>query len=172
MNPAASQRSETVTLPDGRSFALRPLRPDDLDALRRAFRRLTPEEVEYRFLYRSRELPAFIEHQVQSLDPARDVAFVLDDGGEIRAVADFHLERAGADTAEFGLIVGQAVSGHGLGRLLMQRLIAEARARSVTLRGLVRRDNARMLDLCHALGGRTYFDPGELELVEVEFPQP
>ncbi|HEX7128435.1 MAG TPA: hypothetical protein VF217_00015, partial [Rhodanobacteraceae bacterium] len=80
---------------------MRPLRPDDLEALRRAFLRLTPEEIEYRFFYRSRELPASVQAQVRGLDPTRDAAFVVDDAGEIRAVADLHMATADGRTAEF-----------------------------------------------------------------------
>jgi acetyltransferase len=56
----AGRFEESIQLEDGRNFVLRPLRPDDLEALRRAFLRLTPEEIEYRFFYRSRELPASV----------------------------------------------------------------------------------------------------------------
>jgi len=149
----ADHALESVRLEDGRSFVLRPLRADDLEALRRAFLRLTPQEIEYRFFYRSRELPASVQAQVRGLDPARDAAFVVDDGGEIRAVADLHVDHPGAREAEFGLIVGKAVSGHGLGRRLMLRLLDEARRRGLAaLYGSVRADNARMLELCRELG--------------------
>lgn len=161
--------SQIVRIADGRSFVLRPMRPDDLDALRRAFRRLTPEEVELRFLHQSRELPAFIENEVRELDPTRDTAFVLDDGGEIRAVADLHVEPSDPSQAEFGLIVGQAIAGHGLGSLLMQRLLDEARQHGLTLNGIVRRDNQRMLDLCRALGGIAGVAPDEPTLMTVRF---
>lgn len=164
-----ASESQTVRIADGRRFVLRPMRPDDLDALRRAFRRLTPEEVELRFLHQSRELPAFIENEVRELDPAHDTAFVLDDGGEIRAVADLHVEPSDPSQAEFGLIVGQAIAGHGLGRLLMQRLLTEARQHGLTLNGIVRRDNRRMLDLCHALSGTASVAPGEPTLMAVRF---
>lgn len=165
----AESESQIVRLDDGREFMLRRLQPGDLDALRRAFQRLTPEEVELRFLHQSRELPAFIENEVRELDPARDAAFVLEHEGEIRAVADLHVESADPARAEFGLIVGQAVAGHGLGRLLMQRLLVEARRRGLTLHGIVRRDNARMLDLCRSLGGTASIEPGEPGLMAVRF---
>lgn len=167
-DPANS--NETVTLADGRSLLLRRLRPDDLDALRRAFRRLTPEEVEYRFFYRSRELPASVGEQVRSLDPARDAAFVIDDAGEVRAVADLHSSGPGAREAEFGLIVGKAIAGNGLGKHLMRRLLAEARARGIkVLRGCVRADNARMLQLCRDLGATVTADPGDATTLVVMF---
>jgi len=164
-----ARQPEIIRLDDGRTFTLRALRADDLDALRRAFRRLTPEEVELRFLHQSRELPAFIESEVRELDPARDAAFVLEDAGEIRAVADLHVEPSDPARAEFGLIVGRAIAGHGLGRLLLERLLIEARSRGLTLRGIVRRDNARMLDLCRALGGAAAIEPGEPGLMAVRF---
>lgn len=168
MNAAAT--SETIQLADGRRFILRPLRPDDVDALRRAFLRLTPEEVELRFFYRSRELPASVQAQVRSLDPACDAAFVIDDRGEIRAVADLHADHPGAREAEFGLIVGKAISGHGLGKLLLQRLLDEARRRGLAkLRGSVRTDNTRMLELCRDLGATTAVDPDDPYIRSVTF---
>ena len=168
----AESDSQIIRLVDGREFLLRPLQPGDLDALRRAFRRLTPEEVELRFLHLSRELPAFIENEVRELDPACDAAFVLEHEGEIRAVADLHVEPSDRAQAEFGLIVGQAVAGHGLGRLLMERLLMEARRRGVALHGSVRRDNARMLGLCRTLGGTATVEPGEPGLMAVRFDPP
>lgn len=159
-----------IRLDDGRAFTLRALRTDDLEALRRAFLRLTPEEIEYRFFYRSRELPASVQAQVRGLDPARDAAFVVDDGRDIRAVADFHMERPDSRDAEFGLIVGKAVSGHGLGWCLMQRLLGEARRRGLTaLHGSVRADNARMLELCRDLGATIAHDPDDPGVREVRF---
>jgi acetyltransferase len=164
------QSTETIRFDDGRNFVLRPLRPDDLAALRRAFLRLTPEEIEYRFFYRSRELPASVQAQVRGLDPALDAAFVVDDGHEIRAVADLHLPRPDAHEAEFGLIVGKAVSGHGLGWRLMRRLLDEARHRGLTaLRGSVRADNARMLELCRDLGATIAPDPDDPGVRDVRF---
>jgi acetyltransferase len=164
------QSAETIRLDDGRSFVLRPLYPGDLDALRRAFQRLTPEEIEYRFFYRSRELPASVQAQVRGLDPALDAAFVVDDGGEIRAVADLHTQRPDAREAEFGLIVGKAVSGNGLGWRLMERLLDEAKRRGLaTLRGSVRADNARMLELCRDLGATIAPDPDDPGVRDVRF---
>jgi acetyltransferase len=161
---------ETIRFDDGRRFVLRPLRPDDLEALRRAFVRLTPEEIEYRFFYRSRELPASVQAQVRGLDPACDAAFVADDGQEIRAVSDLHMQRPDARDAEFGLIVGKAVSGHGLGWRLMQRLLGEARRRGLAaLHGSVRADNARMLELCRDLGATIALDPDDPAVRDVRF---
>lgn len=166
----AGQLAETIRLDDGRNFTLRPLRTDDLEALRRAFLRLTPEEIEYRFFYRSRELPASVMAQVRGFDPAREAAFVVEDAGEIRAVADLHADAPDAREAEFGLIVGKAISGHGIGRLLMLRLLDEARRRRLTaLLGDVRADNGRMLELCRTLGATVAPDPDDPSILRVRF---
>jgi acetyltransferase len=166
------QSTETIRLDDGRSFVLRPLRPDDVEALRRAFLRLTPEEIEYRFFHRSRELPASVTAQVRDLDPDLDAAIVVDDAGEIRAVADLHLADAGAREAEFGLIVGKAVSGQGIGRRLMLRLLEEARRRGLaSLVGNVRADNARMIELCRDLGATITRVPDEPNALCVKFAE-
>lgn len=158
--------TETIRLADGRCLVLRPLRPDDLEALRRAFLRLTPEEIEYRFFYRSRELPTSVMAQIRGFDPSREAAFVVEDAGEVRAVADFHAESPAACEAEFGLIVGKAISGNGIGRRLMLRLLEEAGRRGLAeLVGSVRADNARMLELCRDLGAKivpVVGDPGVL----------
>ncbi|HEX7325526.1 MAG TPA: GNAT family N-acetyltransferase [Rhodanobacteraceae bacterium] len=168
--PAANGNPATLRLPDGRAFSVRPLRPDDVAALRRAFLRLTPEEVEYRFFYRSRELPASVSAQVQNLDPTRDAAFVVDDAGEIRAVVDMHIDRPDGRVAEFGLIVGKAVSGHGIGRYLMRTLLDEARRRHVvSLTGSVLSENARMLVLCRELGATVAADPDDPAVRNVTF---
>lgn len=166
----SGQASETIRLDDGRTFTLRPLHPGDLDALQRAFARLTPEEIEYRFFYRLRELPGSVQAQVRGLDPAREAAFVIDDGAEIRGVADLHADTASARDAEFGLIVGKAVSGNGLGWRLMQRLLVEAKRRGLaTLHGSVRADNARMLVLCRDLGASITKDPDDFTTLQVVF---
>lgn len=169
----ASERSldhETIRLDDGRTFLMRPLRRDDLPALHRAFARLTPDEIRFRFMELARQLPDSIVAQVQHLDSERLAAFVIDDGGEIRAVADLHIEPAGSRSAEFGLIVGQAVAGQGLGRRLMQRLLADARRRGLTrVTGCVSAENARMLRLCQDLGGSIAPVAGDVSLKSVSF---
>lgn len=162
---------DTVTLKDGTLLRLRRLRRDDLDALRRAFRRLTSDEIELRFMYQSRELPAYIEQEVRELDATRNVAFVLTDpAGEIRAVADMHIAVPEGTEAEFGLIVGKAIAGNGLGRLLMERLLAEARRRRLILSGLVVRTNGRMVELCRALGAEVAVAPDDPTMLTVRFP--
>lgn len=122
-------------------------------------------------MYQSRELPAYIEREVQDLDPTRDFALVLVDAqGEIRAAADMHVDAMDANEAEFGLIVGQTIAGNRLGTLLMERLLAEARRRALVLRGLVLRTNGRMVELCRALGAEVAVSTDDPTMLAVRFP--
>ena len=55
--------------------------------------------------------------------------------------------------AEFAVSVLSSLKGQGLGRLLMERLIAYAKARGTKeMTGDVLEENARMLALCRELG--------------------
>src|SRR5262249_49588054 len=68
---------EPVTPRDGRTLTLRAIRADDVDALQRFFRRLTPEEVRLRFLHPLNELSDAFAHQLCELNPKLAFAWVL-----------------------------------------------------------------------------------------------
>ncbi len=153
---------------DGRRFVLRPIRPEDETALKRAFARLSEEEIRARFFMPMKELPRVMAARFTQIDYDREMAFVLTDvdGSDVHAVV-----RLAADPdnrfAEFAIIVEHAQTGVGLGTLLMQRLIDYARGRGlVELHGDVQHDNARMLGLCRALGF-VETDAGEPGVVRV-----
>lgn len=78
---------------------------------------------------------------------------------------------AGADgAAEFGLVVADDWQGRGLGRELLERLLAHARRqRLASLHGLVRAGNRAMLRLAASLGFRVAPDE-DPALLRVEHP--
>ena len=56
-------------------------------------------------------------------------------------------------SAEFGIIIRSELKGDGLGRLLMNKLIAYQRSQGTQqLVATVLRENHRMVDLAHSLG--------------------
>jgi acetyltransferase len=167
----AGTRGEKVTLQDGRTLWLRPIRADDVDALQRCFTRLSSDEVRMRFLYHLRELPRSMARQLCRLEPAVELAHVLIDDtrghAEMRGVGRIYIDRA-TNQAEFAVLVEKAWTGYGLGALLMQRLVDACRERSVArLWGYVLMDNRPMLDLCKRLGFKRKAmdgDPGTVQL--------
>jgi acetyltransferase len=90
------------------------------------------------------------------LDYNREMALAAvlhDDGGpRLLGVSRYYLNPETGD-AEFALVVSDAYQRQGLGRHLMQRLIAVARERGVQrLIGEVLAENAPMLRLMRSLG--------------------
>jgi GNAT superfamily N-acetyltransferase len=73
------------------------------------------------------------------------------------------------DVAEAAVTVVDDMQGKGVGRLLLQALAREARARGVQrFRGMVLADNARMRHLLAEVGARVY--PEDAETLAFEVP--
>ncbi|ANB18589.1 GNAT family N-acetyltransferase [Dokdonella koreensis] len=149
--PAAGERFVTR---DGREVRIRPIHPGDVAALRRAFARLTPDQVHQRVFHAMNELPERIATWMCNVDPQQTHAIVATDpdGSEIRGEARIHCDYAAA-AAEFAIAIDPSWTGVGLGQALMDRLIAEARSRGMTeIWGDVLADNGAMIDLVARLG--------------------
>jgi acetyltransferase len=154
--PRATQ-AESIALHDGGHLLLREIQPADVEALRRGFYGLTPDQVRMRFLHPMNELPEELARQLCEVERDHAVAFVLIDppgtpAPEIHAVARAYVDPVTL-AAEFALVVQQSYTGHGLGTLLMQRLVAACRELGATeLWGNVLGENDTMLKLCSNLG--------------------
>lgn len=134
-------------------LALRPIRPDDAPAVTEFFKHLTPEDVRLRFFAPMAQMPERLLARLTQIDYDRDMAFLLfDTKKEILGIGRLAADPDNA-RAEFAVAVQSNLKGRGLGKLLMQRLIAYAKARGTgELFGDVLEDNARMLSLAHELG--------------------
>jgi len=173
VRPSAAVEAPVVdafSTADGRPLALRAIRPDDADALRRAFARLTPEQVRLRLFYRMNELSAEAAAWMTDIDPSTTVAYVVvDPDGEIRGEARMHID-AVTDSGEFAVAVDPDYVHQGIGRRLMQRLIADARQRKLyELWGDVLAENHTMLDFVKALGAERHSVPDEPGVTRVSF---
>jgi acetyltransferase len=160
----------TFTASNGRRFLLRPIRATDADALVRAFARHTPEQIRLRVFHRMGALSPEIATRLAEPDPTWATAWVaLDGDGEIRGDARYYVDRAGR-RAEFGVIVDPAVTGLGLGRALLQRLLDDARHRGLEeLWGAVLTENTTMLELAQQLGADRANMDGEPGVLRVAF---
>ena len=172
------------------NLVLRRIHPCDWPALRRGFAGLTAEEVRLRFLHPLTELPEALARKLCDIDTEHAAAFVLidppsaasrdasmADGAphataepEIHAVARAFIDPVTL-AAEFAIVIQHDLARHGLGTLLMQRLIAACRALGATeMWGDVLAENTPMLDLARRLGfsrHSAYQDPG---VVRVTLP--
>ena len=163
-----------MVLPNGRELLVRPIVPADATALREGFRVLSPEEVRLRFLHPMAELSEAEARRFASADPRREFVLVAAEPlppGEalVLAVARASLREDSPRDAEFALLVGRLVSGQGLGKLLLRRLLAWARRHRLrSLGGTVSLDNTAMLQLTQELGFSRQLVPGEHGTARIE----
>ena len=122
------------TLPDGTELILRPIEPGDKARLSAALGRLSAETIRRRFFaakprFSSGELRYLTE--VDGHNHIALVALLADDPERIVAVARCVRLPDAPDTAEFAIVVGDALQGRGLGRLLAGALADAARREGI-----------------------------------------
>lgn len=151
---------------DGHVLELRAILPGDAPALRRAFDRMTPDQIRARFFYRMNELSEELADRLCHVDPATTAAFVVTDAGntiagsEIRGEARMHVDPV-TQTAEFALAVDPGFLEQGIGGTLLRHLLDECRRRALLeLWGDVLVDNHAMLDLVRHLDPRNTIEQG------------
>lgn len=162
------RRRPAVTAP----VTLRPIRPDDADALQNFVRGLSPASRRMRFHAALNELSATMLAALTCVDQHRHVAFVLtvSEGGTERIVGEARFAAAGdPETAEFGIAVADAFQGRGLAERLVAALIDAARASGLRwLVGEVLAGNARMLAFTRRCGFAITTRGAEPGIVRVE----
>lgn len=163
---------EAIELDDGRRFILRPMQSLDASGLRESFRALSPEEVRMRFMHPIKELTEQYATRLATIDPEREFALVLVEarhpaiariGGVVRAARD-----EDGKNAEFAIIVGGDLKGHGLGRHMLLKAIEWARKKGLdSIYGFVLADNTAMLALARNLGFSFHPARDESGVIEV-----
>ena len=147
-------------------FHLRPVKPEDAPAFVRLTERIDPEDARMRFLSPMHTLPPNLLARLTQIDYDREMAFVLfDSSNDVAGVSRLAADPDGV-RAEFAVLVRSDLKGHGLGRLLMQRLIDYARSRGIgEIFGEVLSENHVMLAFCQELG--CTITPPEMGIVHV-----
>jgi acetyltransferase len=159
------------TTKSGERLTIRPIRPEDAEAHGAFFRRLTPEDIRWRFFSQLRELPPQQIARMTQLDYDREMAFVAARGEpgqeELLGVSRLIREHDGT-TGEFAVIVDRQMKGQGLGRHLMERLFDWAKANGIaTIAGQVLADNAPMLGFIRGLGFEAHRSREDEEVFDV-----
>ena len=151
--PADWQRS--VSVDEGVSYRLRPIRPADVSLYAAFFARTTPEDMRMRFLTPRRHFSHEALVRLTQLDYDRDIAFVaLDQAGELCGVSRLAGD-PDRESAEYAVLVRSDLSGHGIGSALMDILIEYARAEGLKrLSGYVLAENTRMLEFIRRMDFR------------------
>ncbi len=172
IRPYPKELEENLNLPDGRTFLLRPIRPEDEPMLQEMHSHLSPEAMRMRFFAAKSSLSHQLAGVLTQIDYDREMALVLTEQGipgisEIYGVVRI---TAGPDgeKAEFAITVRSDMAGMGLGPLLMRRIIDYSRARGIKeIFGEVMRQNGPMLKVCEQFKFTRNRNPDEPGVVEV-----
>ena len=148
-------------LPDGSRVLVRALRPEDAALYPDFVAHVTLEDARLRFFSAVSELSDERIAELTRLDYELAMAFIAIDeaNGKMLGVVRLHLDpdRKGG---EYAVIVRSALKGHGLGWLLMQRMIEYARMIGLQrVHGQVLAENTTMLHMCEHLGFHIGEDP-------------
>lgn len=166
----------------GQSVVLRTLRREDIDIEGSFLHALSPESRHNRLLGGMIQItPEYLE-RLTTVDFSRDMALaavLMLDGREVLiGVARYALEAEGravleADghACEFALVIADAWQGRGIGRRMMEKLIAVARGRGLKeIYGDVLSTNRPMLDFCRKFGFTLGRNPDDATVTRVTLP--
>lgn len=157
IRPYPKELEEHIDLEGLPALFLRPVMPEDEPSLQKTFARMTPEEIRLRFVVPRKALSHVDAARFTQIDYDREMALVLTEPGIPGTTELFGVVRIYSDPnnerAEYSIIVLKALSGRGLGSLLMDRIISYARERGIgEIYGYVLAENTNMLDICRRLG--------------------
>ena len=135
---------------DGRMLHLRELGPDDLAALVALHERASDASIQLRYLGAGRPTTVTWMERALTPDAGRCTLGAFRDDA---LVGTGTFERAGDVDAEFALLVEDSVQHTGVGTLLLEHLVAEARGRGIgRLVGDVLAGNNAMLQVIRDMG--------------------
>jgi acetyltransferase len=151
---------------DGAPLLLRPIRPEDGPAHVAFFDALTEDDVRYRMFVRVRELQPSQLARFTQIDYDREMAFIATRSNADGVAETLGVARVVADPdnveAEFAVTVRSDLKGHGLGQILMQKLIDYCRARGTrAIVGEALPQNTRVIRLVKKLGFAVTQNPAD-----------
>src|SRR5262249_53383645 len=116
------------TLRGGERVVIRQFRPEDMALYRDFLSHVEAEDLRLRFFAHVAELSAAESKNLSHLDYAHEMAFVALDEGTGQMLGLVRLkDELDEQTAEFAILVRSQLKAHGLGWLLMHRVIDYAK---------------------------------------------
>jgi acetyltransferase len=170
IRPYPKEWERRVTLQDGMAILVRPVRPEDEPLYPPFFAGVTQQDLRLRFFAPVKEFSHGFVARFTQIDYARAMAFIAIEQatGHMLGVVRIHSD-ANYDAGEYAILIRSDLKGHGLGWLLMQLVIAYARAEGMRkIEGQVLQANTTMLKMCRELGFKIVDDPEGPEICIVK----
>jgi len=143
-----------LTLRDGTPVLIRRLVAEDAALYPDFLSDVTAEDLRLRFFGSMREVSHALLDKLIHYDPAHAMAFIAVDeqSRKMLGVVRLHDEVSG-ENAEFAILMRSHLKGHGIGWLLMKRMIEFSKNKDLkTVQGQVLSENTTMLTMCAELG--------------------
>ena len=155
----------------GERVLIRPGQPGDMALYPDFLRDVTPEDLRLRFFAHVAELSAEEVEKLKHLDYRHEMAFVALDEDTGRLLGLVRLkDELDERTAEFAVLVRSRLKGHGLGWLLMRRVIDYAKEKGLRrVYGDVLAENSAMLQMAEELGFRAADRGPDFKRVVLDF---
>ena len=162
---------QIVTLRDGSRARVRPIRPDDKEALVSGLERLSKRSTYRRFLRPVTKLSERELEYLTEIDYTNHFAWIAADAEEDAhgyGVARYIRDAKEPEVAEAAVAIVDDQQGKGLGTILMRLLVATAQENGIKVfKGWVLGDNRQMLGPLERIGARRTPDEGVLK-VEID----
>lgn len=151
---AVASDASRATMAGGERVLIRRAQPEDAALYPDFLHDVSAEDLRLRFFGRTDALSAAESARFGHLDYEHDMIFVAldEDSGRLLGLVRLR-DELDEETAEFGILVRSRLKGHGIGWLLMRRVIDYAREKGLRrVYGDVLAENTAMLQMCTELG--------------------
>lgn len=180
--PYPAHLARMQALSDGQPYELRPIRPEDGNALQRFVRGLSDRSRYFRFISTMHELTPRMLARYTQIDYHRELALLAvlrpqdmrdeterSEGERIIGVVRYLLNPDG-ETCEFAIAIDDAFQGRRLGTQLMQAIVEAARIKGLRrVEGYVLGENRPMLRLMKSVGFSIAMDPEDPTMRRVAY---
>jgi RimJ/RimL family protein N-acetyltransferase len=161
-----------LVLRDGTPVLIRQLAAEDASLYPDFLSDVIATDLRLRFFAPIREVSHDLLDKLIHYDPARAMAFIAVDeqSRKMLGVVRLHDDPSG-ESAEFAILVRSRLKGHGVGWLLMQRMLEFSKHKNLRMvRGQVLSENTEMLAMCAKLGFHIADDPDDPGVKTVTLP--
>src|SRR4030095_3540050 len=114
MSDYPAKYESDILLRDGSSLHLRPIKPDDVEALLEFHKRLSPRSVYFRFFSPLPELGKERATELAKVDYHNTFALVGELGARLVGVARYYRDEKAPDRAEVAFLIEHALQGRGI----------------------------------------------------------
>ena len=134
IHPYPTRLESEWTTADGVRLDVRPVRPEDAELEREFVASLSEQTRYFRFFYRLHQLTPAMLARFTQVDYDRELAMLAlapdpaSPTGEKIVGISRYIANYDGESAEFAVVVTDAWQGRGIGRMLMERIIACAKA--------------------------------------------